>query len=236
MTDVVSWRSQLSELESLIDQGEKRLTGPRREARDKRTIKQKIPQYEASLQTLDNQLTLYSRNPLSFGLDQSEVNSYIARINGLRGKIQTLEALCQRDNESAKSALLGDPRYRNIKDSDETVDMTNQDLYNDQLVHRANEDAKLDNISDGLGQLNDIARQQNQKLTHHGELVGNLNDNIDIVDENMRHNIKRVDIVEENTRGGCISLLVMVAILVLIVVTIATNWACVIFQNSKRCK
>jgi predicted RNase H-like nuclease (RuvC/YqgF family) len=223
--DAQTWRNQFFDLESQVEQNEKRIQSSRA-PRDKRNVKSKLPQLSHTLDTLDTQLTAFSKSPAQYGLNQSEINSLISKMNSLRNKISSLDALCNKGDENTKSALLGDHKYRNIKDSDETIDMTNQQLFTDHKIQQANQDAKLDNISDGLSQLNTIAVDQNRKLIHHGDLMQDLDQNMDIADENMRTNIRRADIVEENSSGGWFSLLIMIALLGLILFSIFSTTMC----------
>lgn len=231
--DPQSWRTTLFDLENQVEQNEKRVISSRA-PRDRRNVKAKLPQFSHQLESLDSQLTLYSKNPVNFGLNQSELTSFISRINSVRTKLANIDALCNKSDESAKSALLGN-RYNNIKDSEETIDMTNQQLFTDHQLQQANQEAQLDNISDGLTQLNDIALQQNQKLVHHNDMMQKLDETMDETNENMSHNIKRVDLVEENSRGGWISIIIMVVLLILIVFNLASDKMCPFYPGS-HCK
>lgn len=225
------WRSQLADLENQIDSNEKRLSTSRT-PRDKRNIKAKLPQLNDLFESLDNQLTTYHKNPGQYGFNNSETGQLLTKMSQLRTKLSSLDASCNKADDS-RSALLGDARYRNVKDSEQTIDMTNQQLFADHQARQAGEEAQLDNISDGLTQLNQIASQQNQHLVHHNAQIGQLNDTIDVVDENMRHNIKRVDLVEENSRGGWVSVTFILLLLVLIFMNLFTCWFVIFYPGGK---
>jgi len=56
--DAQTWRNQFFDLESQVEQNEKRIQSSRA-PRDKRNVKSKLPQLSHTLDTLDTQLTAF---------------------------------------------------------------------------------------------------------------------------------------------------------------------------------
>lgn len=231
MLDLTQWKASLADLEANLTQSEQRLTGPRKQERDKRQVKQKIPQFTQQFNELDSALATFAQAPTRFGLSPHEVEQYSSRMGSLRSKLQTVGSLCQKDE--ARVALLGDQPRQKFDDSEDTFAMTNQDLYKEHQERQAREDNQLDDISSGLTQLTDIANQQNKKLKYQDTLLGNLHDNVDQADDEMRGNVKRVDLVEVETRGGTFPLLIMVALFILMGFVLFTNYLCPLLPGAK---
>jgi methyl-accepting chemotaxis protein len=238
MIDIQSWKSQVQDLETNLNQCEQRLTGPRKQERDKRQIKQRLAAFQQSFDELDSYLTQYTQAPHKYNLTKNDIDFFISKINSVRNKIETVNSLCNRTDENMRTALLGDGSRssgKQYQDDSSTVDLTNQQLYSQHQQRRAAEDDKLDNISAGLTQLTDIANDQNKKLQHHDVLLNDLHQNVDNVDDSMRSNIQRADIVEERSRGGWLAFFLMIILLVLIVIVITTKWFCFLPNTTRNC-
>lgn len=227
MIDVQALKTQLGQLETEIFQQESRLNGARRTERDKRTTKQKMPAFQQTLTELDQSLETFSKHPKQYGFKPAEAPGLISRINSLRSKLEAMDKICSKEPDS-RSALLGSGAYgsNHYKDTEETADLNNQQLYSKLQEAQQKDDEDLDRINENLGTLLQIEQDQNRKLRHHNELIDTIHEKLDVTDQDLKTNVKHTDIIAENTAGGWASLFVSIILLVAIILALFTNVLC----------
>jgi hypothetical protein len=124
--------------------------------------------------------------------------------------------------------------YRPAEETEETMYSSNRDILQQQVQEIDTQDKALGNISRGLGNLKMMSQDMNKELTLQSGLLDDIEQGVDRTDAHLKSNIKRVNLVDEESDGGCCTCLLMFGLFALIVFLLTTNYACYIF-NPKKC-
>lgn len=212
-----------------------------RNEKEKRNIKLKLPSLKNDLSSLDAACDSFAANPRAAGLSDREVNAKMQALAGLQQLFKRVEEASGRVGDGGdREFLLGgdyanaNSSRRNIEETEETMYLSNRDMLEHQRQQVENDDAALEQIALGLGTLKTIGMSQQKQFKKQDALLTELKDGVDNTDARMQNNIKRVDKVEEGSRGGCCAMLIMLVLLGLIISILASNWACHIMVNPKK--
>lgn len=235
--DVIEFTKLASETDSAIQGFEVRLQASRSD-RDRRQIRQKFPSIKANIASLQSTLDVWASNLRKWGLTERDIQSRSATVSELHAAFTRLQQNAERTPEanSAKAHLLSNyvPLSRPVEDNEQSQYLSNKELLDEEVERAQFEDTALDHISQGLTQLNYTAKAQNKQLLKQEGLITDLGNAMDGTDERLQSNLKRVEIVEENTRGGCCSIIIIALILAIIVSVIFSNWMCHILPKVKN--
>lgn len=227
----------MSETDAAIRGFDARLQSARND-RERRQVRQKLPSITNNINSLHTTLEMWKSNPRKHGMTDRDIQSRTTTLTELENAFNRLQQNLEKGDVPAasKAQLMGGyvPLSRPAEDNEDTQFMSNKELLDDEVERVQMEDEALGNISQGLTQLNYVAKAQNKQLLKQEGLINDLKDGLDQTDRDLQGNLKRVDIVEEKSRGGCYSLLLMAALLALIVSVIVSNWMCHILPNIKK--
>jgi ribosome assembly protein YihI (activator of Der GTPase) len=163
----------------------------------------------------------------------------VVRRKGLLASMKSqndrLEDELNGSGNNSRGALMGGARRTPInlsEESQESQQISNQQLQSQQRTALSEQDSKLDGILDGVSRLKVMSSDINAELDLHQNLLGELDTAVDATDARLQRNTKRIEIVSEKA-GGCCGLITMVILFALIVILLATNWGCHVFKPSK---
>ena len=159
----------------------------------------------------------------------------IARRKGLLASVRASNDRLDDELNNGGGGRGGAPNRKPISLSDESAESqqnTNVQILAAQRSALSSQDEKLDGILDGVSRLKVMSNDINQELDLHANLLNELDSAVDATDARIQRNTKRVEIVTEES-AGCCGLLTMGVLFAIIVMLIATNWACHIFKPSK---
>ncbi len=215
----------LAETESTIRGYDVRLSSSR-STTELRQIRQKLPTIEKNIEVLESSLEMYLANPRKYGVTENQLQPHTQTLNKVIDLLVKVQTGTEKNNNKNTTAATYIPPSRPAEDNEETQYLSNQQLLDEEVSRAQLEDDALDSISHGLTQLNYVAKSQNKQLLKHGVLIDEVRDGMERTDGHLQANIQRANIVEEKTRGGCCSLLIMAVLLALIVSVLVSNWPC----------
>lgn len=206
--------------------------------RDRKQAKLKLPSLYNDIMSLEAATNQWSTNPRIVGLTSREVQGKANMVADLVRLYRKLEDALSQVQDNDRDLLLQGADFsasrKNYDETEETMFMSNRELVQEQRIRIQQEDDSLEAISLGLDNLKNIGKSQEKQLIKQDALLTELKDGVDSTDARMHGNIRRVELVEEGSRGGCCAMIVMVALLGLIVSVLASNWACHILPNVKK--
>jgi len=192
---------------------------------------------DGDLKVLTTSLEQYRANPRQYGITAQDVTTYSGRLDSIRALLSSIEQTCR--GENVRTKLLSDsnqsrPR-RAVEETEETRDLSNRDMLDQQMVQREQDDELLDGISQGLFSLKQIGLEHSKQFQRQDELLTDLHEGVDTTQRKLNQNITSVDKVEKSSRGGCCAMLTMALLLALIVSLLASNWICPLLPGTKKC-
>jgi uncharacterized protein YukE len=246
--DPSDWQNLANDVASTIRKLELRCEGLAGAGADKerRQIKQKIPTVRQELDSLDVAVDQWRRAPRKAGLTDRDLQVRATTVSDLRAQLRRVETAVGAaanaggnalDPVRTRAALFQDyapPSARPVEDSAETEYLSNQELLHDTRRRTEEEDEALGRIEQGLGTLKSIGLQQKKQLIKQEGLLDEMRGTMDDTDARLQGNIKRVDRIDEGSRGGCCALIIIALLIGLIVSLIASNWVCHILPSTTR--
>jgi len=194
--------------------------------REKRVLEKKLSDAREVLGKLDAALSKQQDNPIKWKIGEGELE----RRRGLLSSLRNVNDKLEHDINNVGGR--GVRRVPLGAESEETAQLSNQQLYANQKSDLADQDEKLDGILDGVSRLKVMSQDINSELDLHASLLTELDGAVDATDARLQRNTKRIELVSESAGGWC-GLLIMFLLFILIILLLATNWFCHIFKPSK---
>jgi chromosome segregation ATPase len=195
-------------------------------AREKSRLAKKVKQAKDDIDRLEKELSVLERKGRIGEGEHSRRRGMMSDLVTLYEDVNDVLSGAQRRNELYEQAA-------NREETEETKDMDNNQILQAQqhAIHR--QDQQLDGILDGVTKLKEMSYDINNELTLHDHLLTELDSAVEATDGRIVRNTARIDEIEQRSGGWC-PIIIMVLLLALIVLLLATNWACHIF-NSDKC-
>jgi len=242
--DTSQFDQLLNNTEAALKQYEEKLnnTPSHRVDKERRSVRNCLVATRSDVAQLDSTLRSWRENPRP-PVSQGELMKRAEALTELQLHLARVETMVQDPlgGGSDRDPLLGQGRYdtaasvrRHYEENDETRYMDNRTLLQQQHERIQQDDAALERISIGLGQLKTAGLQQQKQLVKQDAMLDELKQGVDNTDARLQSNIKRVDLIEEGSRGGCCALIVILLLLALIVSVLASNWLCSILPHTKK--
>lgn len=201
-------------------------------ARQKRQLTKRINDCKDQLSRLELSLQLFETNPIKFKIGDGEIQRRRGLLAQVRTNVQRVDEAASGRGAGSSSSNSGAWRRRNnVEETGETAASTNQQLYVQQKESIAQQDEKLDNILAGVQTLKVMSQDINQELDLHHHLLNELDDAVEDTDKKIISNTRRIEHITRREAGGWCIILCMVLLLVAIVILVATNWFCYVFQK-----
>jgi small-conductance mechanosensitive channel len=125
------------------------------------------------------------------------------------------------------TALFGgdeERRQKVVEENERTRDLSNDQLMQEQKMMVQQQDRHLDDILVGVTRLKNIGEDINQELDVHSGLLNQLDKGVD--------NTTKAEAIQEES-GGCLGLCIIFFLVGVILMLVATNWACYVFDKNK---
>ena len=229
------WLTAADAFDATLSQLELDLTEPSLTQRQRRTLQKRLTEAKDELTRLDSALRTHETNPMQHKIGSGEAQRRREKVSDLKVKLSRMSA----DEESAPATSgrrRGTARSSMaVEDTEETVALSNSQLYAQQRETIAQQDEKLDNILAGVHTLKAISTDIHSELDVHNQLLTDLDQQMDHTDNKLRANVRKIAVIEKRARGW-LSVCCMVVWIVLIVLLLATDVFCPFFAlMGSRC-
>ena len=222
------WLTAADGFDSSLSQLELDLIEPSLTQRQRRTLQRRLTEAKDELSRLDSSLRTHEANPLQHKIGSGEAQRRREKMTELKAKLARLSA-DEESTSSASSRRRGTARSSMaVEDSEETVSLSNAQLYAQQRDTIAQQDEKLDNILAGVHTLKAISTDIHSELDVHNQLLTDLDQQMDHTDNKLRANVRKIAVIEKRARGW-LSVCCMVVWIVMIVLLLATDVFCPLF-------
>jgi len=221
-------------VQSVLAESRDTVQNPDTSSKERRILSRKLNGLRDESNKLDRQLSRMEAQPATFRIGEGELLRRRQLLNALKQSLSQTDDVIQGKTPSArKKDLLRGARDTDGGETEETRDMNNRQIAEQQQQMLTKQDEQLDQVLDGVTRLKTMGQDIHTELDLHKHLLDDLDEAIDRTDERLRMNTQRVDTVNEKA-GGCCALLTIVLLFVLIIILISSNYACHIF-NTDRC-
>jgi methyl-accepting chemotaxis protein len=231
---VTEWLTIRDQIEYECAELENELSARGLTARQKRQLTKRVNDCKDDLQRLEYSLQVYESSPVKYKIGDGEIQRRRGLLAQVRTTLQRVDEAAGGRGGAGGGGGAGWRRRANQEETGETAGQTNQQLYVQQKESMQQQDEKLDNILAGVQTLKVMSQDINQELDLHHHLLNELDDAVDETDKKIQGNTKRIDNISRREGAGWCVILCMVLLLVAIVILIATNWFCYVFQKCDK--
>jgi len=198
--------------------------------RQKRNLAKKVSRSRENITKLNRQLLQMENNPAGFGIGDGELN----RRRDLASTLQSLlravdDAVNDRVSAGVKSSLFTGTGSDTYKETNETKNMSDQRLLQQQYDNMQEQDSQLDNIFEGVRNLKYMSKDINKELGLHERLIDDIETAVERTDGRIESNIRGVSNVHKKEGGGCCAIIIMLVLFAFIIFILATDYVCKLF-------
>ena len=223
------WLTVHEQTESSLSSCELDLTERTITARQRRGLVQRLSDCRADIERLSRALTAYTSNPIKHKIAVGEIDRRRGLVTALRSYADRLEAQAAPVTTGRRRGATGGAARGAVEDTEETVALSNAQLYAAQQQTIARQDEKLDGILAGVQTLKAISTDIHGELDVQSGLLQDVDHGLDHAAAGIDANVRRIGEVERKDRGGWLSVACMLLWLLLIILLLASDAFCPLF-------
>jgi len=186
-------------------------------SKDRRQFGRRLEDIQKLVDQLDKSLSKMEMNPIAFRIGDGELIRRQSLMTQLKQLVATADAVLS-GKAGARGQLLGQgKRPKEFSDTEETRDLSNQDLLSHQQQMVSKQDEHLDSILVGVGTLKHMGEDIGQELDLHHSLLRDLDASVTNTDTTIQASTHKVEDIQEKEQG-CWPLIIIILLLIGIVV------------------
>ncbi|KAJ3445387.1 hypothetical protein M0812_11260 [Anaeramoeba flamelloides] len=182
-------------------------------------LRKNIMQIKKDFAWLEKQLDILSSSPAEYGISNRELMRRQDNLATLKNSVDKLNKGMSNKPRSRGGQLKYDEQGDFIED-EETIGMTNREIYNQQSTLIEKQDESLDLLHGALHRQLEMGKVINNELNEQDKLIDDIDEKMDRVDGKLKKNTKRTSRLTKKTRNRtyicCICWLIIIIVLLVV--------------------